>query len=59
MEEIVKHILQITNRDERGNVLAYKILCNMSINMVQQGSSAEEVIVFIDGLLIDLDQRKI
>lgn len=59
MEKIVEHIISITNVAEKGNVLAYKILCNQAINMVLEGKDEVFVINYIDGLLIDLDSRKI
>lgn len=59
MKEIVEHILQKTNRDERGNVLAYKILCNIAIDMVKGGAISEAVIKYIDTLVKDLDYRKL
>ena len=59
MEEIVKHIIQITNIDERGNILAYKILCNLAIDKVRGGETSEEIIKYIDTLIKDLDHRKL
>lgn len=59
MEEIVEHIIQITNKDERGNVLAYKVLCNIAIDKVVEGESSEAVIEYINTLTKDLDNRKL
>lgn len=59
MEEIVEHILQITNVDERGNILAYKILCNLAIDKVLDGYTPKQIIEYIDTLTVALDMRKV
>lgn len=59
MEEIIEHIIQITNVQERGNILAYKILCNLAIDKVLEGMAPKEIIKYIETLTIDLDKRKL
>lgn len=59
MEEIVEHIIHITNVDEKGNLLAYKILCNLAVDLVRDGKSKEEVIEYIKHLQTDLNKRKV
>jgi len=59
MEEIVEYILQKINVDERGNLLAYKILCNLAVDLTLKGDSKEQIIEYLKTLMIDLDQRKL
>ncbi len=56
MEEISEYILRVSSD---GNLLAYKMLTNLAIDMVLEGFTPKQVIERIEHLLTPIEERKL
>lgn len=59
LEQIIEHIIEIISREEKGSILSYNILSNIAVNMTLVGANPEEIIEYINELIIDPQKRKL